>query len=152
MTENDTGGFPRRCGPSTELRLVGVAIRVRDDLRRVGIPAVYAGSSFDGLSQGISGAAVFHTPRDDESCGVYVKWMSSPELLARITRREGPDPQAIALGAAAAESMLAALRSILSAAGWEVSDYLNSVSGELYLRVGGPFPRSDSSDIAAPAE
>ncbi|MFH8800588.1 hypothetical protein ACH4F6_13470 [Streptomyces sp. NPDC017936] len=131
----DSSGVPRRCSPEAELILVRVALGVTDDLRQAGIAAVYAGSSFDGLSRGIAGAVVFHAPYSDESAGVYVKWMPSQELMRQVVRPEGPDPRALALGTAAQEAMNTALIGILGAAGWEASDYFNSVTGESCLKV-----------------
>lgn len=130
-----SGETPQKCSPQKELRLVSVAFGVCDDLRQAGIPVVYAGSSFGGLSKGASGAIAFHAPYEDESAGVYVKWNPSPEMMRQVIRPEGPDLRVIALGSTATEVMRAALRSILEAAGWDVSDYLNSPSGEVYLRV-----------------
>ncbi|MFJ4693944.1 hypothetical protein [Streptomyces sp. NPDC088766] len=106
-----------------------------DDLRQAGISAVFAGSSFDGLSRGIAGAVVFHAPYCDESAGVYVKWTPSQELMRQVIRPEGPDPRALALGSATQEAMNTALLGILRAAGWEASHYSNSVTGESYLKV-----------------
>ncbi|QES51827.1 hypothetical protein DEJ50_32225 [Streptomyces venezuelae] len=117
------------------MRLVRLAFAVSDTLRHVGMPAVYAGSSYDGLSTGVSGAVVFHAPYTDASAGVYVHWMPSPALLQQVTRPEGPDPQAVALGSAAQQAMHTAIRGILTAGGWQVTDHFNSAAGEDYLKV-----------------
>ncbi|MET9427101.1 MULTISPECIES: hypothetical protein [unclassified Streptomyces] len=135
MSDGDSGGAPQRCAPDVEMRLVRIALAVTDTLRHAGIPAVYAGASYDGLSPGLSGAVVFHAPYSDEAAGVYVYWMSSPALVQQIIRPEGPDPQAVALGSAAQEAMHTALRTILGAGGWQVTEHMNSASGEEYLRV-----------------
>lgn len=132
---DDAGGAPHRCDPLTELRLVRIALGVCDDLTQAGIPAAYAGSSFDGLSRAASGAVVFHAPYNDESAGVYVKWVPHPVLLGQILRPEGPDPRALAVGSAASEAMRQALRGILGAADWRASEYTNSATGELYLKI-----------------
>ncbi|MCT7352191.1 hypothetical protein N4P33_08385 [Streptomyces sp. 15-116A] len=137
---DEAGGAPERCGPLAELRLARMALAVCEDLALAGMPAAYAGSSFDGLSRAVSGAVVFHAPYNDESAGVYVKWEPHPMLVGQILRPEASDTRALAVGSAAAEAMRQALCKVLGAAGWAAWEYTNSVTGELYLKVGEKAP------------
>lgn len=132
-----------RSGAEAQIGAVRQAVEVCDSLGLAGLPAFFAGSSFDGLAgRGHGGAVVYYDPSPDDLFGVYVFWQNSP-AVAEIIRRDlaagaplsADDLQRISVMASFTSAMHDALERVLSAQGWHVAR--QDAGGSEVLRVDG---------------
>jgi hypothetical protein len=102
--------------PDEQASLAQQAAVVASYLRWAGLTTRLQGSALEEDYNFVPGALVFYDPLA-ESPGVYASWTMSDELLAEVLNA---DPKVLAFGEAAIDSMLAAITTILSTAGWEI--------------------------------